>query len=148
MSRGSIFYCNHLVSLAWTFLCIQNGIYESKAWLSVCGKVLLRNECFYFLGSLRMNGSTERIYKSPENCSDSFSVTPEKDIHSLYLQCFHQRPFLKYSNKIYQFKFPAVTGTLPYFMLITRHVICPTAELLVGCVFIWNKKLLHGSTRK
>ena len=28
----------------------------------------------------------------------------KKDIHSLYLQCFQQRPFLKLSNKSYKFK--------------------------------------------
>ena len=35
-----------------------------------------------------------------------------KDTHSLYLQCFHQRSFLKFSEKSYKFKFLLFTDTL------------------------------------
>ena len=35
----------------------------------------------------------------------------KKDTHSLYLQCFQQRLFLKFSEKGYKFKIPTVTGT-------------------------------------
>ena len=40
-------------------------------------------------------------------CSDSFPMNQQKikDSHALYLQCFHQRSFLKFSEKSYTFKF-------------------------------------------
>ena len=45
-------------------------------------------------------------------CSDLFPMNPEKkDTDSLYLQFFHQRLFLKFSDKRYKFKIPAITGT-------------------------------------
>ena len=38
--------------------------------------------------------------------------TQKKDTHSLYLKCFHQRSFIKLSEKTYKFKFLLFTGTL------------------------------------
>ena len=35
----------------------------------------------------------------------------KKDIHSLYLQCFQQRPFVKFSKKSYKLKIPTEMGT-------------------------------------
>ena len=35
----------------------------------------------------------------------------KKDTHSLYLQCFQQGPFLKFSNKRYKFEIPTATVT-------------------------------------
>ena len=43
--------------------------------------------------------------------SDSFPMNPEKDTHSLYLQCFQQGPFPKFSDKRYKYKIPTATGT-------------------------------------
>ena len=40
-------------------------------------------------------------------------------------------PFKKFSDKPFKFKIPKVTGTFDVHVLITAHVICPTAELLV-----------------
>ena len=36
--------------------------------------------------------------------------TQKKDTYSLYLQCFQQGPFLKFSDKRYKFKIPTATG--------------------------------------
>ena len=44
--------------------------------------------------------------------SDSFPIIPEKGTHFLYLQCFHQRSFQKFSEKRYKFKLLLFTETL------------------------------------
>ena len=41
---------------------------------------------------------------------DSFPMNPEKDTHSLYLQCFQQGLFLKFSDKRNKFEIPTATG--------------------------------------
>ena len=41
---------------------------------------------------------------------------PRKIRHSLYLQCFQQGLFLKFSDKRYKFKIPTATGTEYHFM--------------------------------
>ena len=42
--------------------------------------------------------------------------TQKKDTHALYLQCFQQGPFLKFSDKRYKIKIPTATGTYHHFM--------------------------------
>ena len=83
--------------------------------------VYLRNECLFFLGSWGMNcsaGQTNRVNREAVLgrfvCSALRFIPHEprkKDIHSLYLQCFQQRPFLKLSEKSYKFKIPTETDT-------------------------------------
>ena len=75
----------------------------------------------FFLGSRGMNrsaGQTNRV-----NCEavlgrfvcSALRFIPheprKKDTYSLYLQCFQQGPFLKFSDKRYEFKIPTATGT-------------------------------------
>ena len=75
----------------------------------------------FFLGSWGMNrsaGQTNRVNREAVLgqfvCSALRFIPHEprkKDAHSLYLQCFQQRLFLKFSEKGYKFKIPTVTGT-------------------------------------
>ena len=78
----------------------------------------LRKKCLFseFLG----NESERVINKSREPWSGSQAIclfhvrihsswTQKEDTHSLYLQCFQQRPLLKFSEKHYKFKIPTVT---------------------------------------
>ena len=50
------------------------------------------------MGKNRSAGQTNRVNRSQK-----------KDTHSLYLQCFHQRSFQKFSEKSYKFKFRLFT---------------------------------------
>ena len=79
----------------------------------------------FFLGSWGMNrnaGQTNRVNREAFLvrfvCSALRFIPrePRKKTHSLYLQCFQQRPFLKFSEKSYKFKTPMVTGTLLHLM--------------------------------
>ena len=71
----------------------------------------------FFLRSWGMNpsvGQTNRMNRFTvfgEFVPGYYSFPMKKDTHSLYLQCFQQRLFLKYSEKNYKFKIPAVTDT-------------------------------------
>ena len=38
----------------------------------------------------------------------------KRDTHSLYLQCFQQVPFLKFSDKRCKLKIPTATGTVKH----------------------------------
>ena len=81
----------------------------------------LRNEClFFWVHGEGIEVRDKQIVWTAKQflcdllvpCSKFFPMNPEKrDNHSLYLQCFQQSPFLKFSEKSYRFKIPAVTGT-------------------------------------
>ena len=62
----------------------------------------------FFMGFMENEASDLFVLQS-----DSFFINQFKKSHSLYmfLQCFQQRPFLKFSEKSSKFKFPTVTGT-------------------------------------
>ena len=77
----------------------------------------LRNECLFFWvhgGMNRSAGQTNRV-SLRAICLFRAKIhspwTQKKDTHSLYLQCFQQRPFLKFFDKSYKFKISTVTGT-------------------------------------
>ena len=87
----------------------------------IMGYQLIKECVSFFLGSWGMNrsvGQTNRVNREAVLvrfvCS-ALRFIPheprEKDTHSLYLQCFQQRPFLKFSEESYKFKIPTVTGT-------------------------------------
>ena len=93
----------------------------------------------FFLGSWRMTRSAGKT--NHVNCEAALgqfvffratihsSWTQKKDTHSLYLQCFQQRPLLKFSEKSFKFKIPTVTRPLTSFnVLITAHVIRPNGR--------------------
>ena len=53
-----------------------------------------------------MGNESERGTNKSREPGDSFPINQENfDIYTLYLQCFHQRSFLKFSKKSYKFKF-------------------------------------------
>ena len=80
----------------------------------------------FFLGSWGMNRSVGQT-----NCVNREAVLGrfvcsalrfipheprEKDTHSLYLQCFQQGPFLKFSDQRFKFKIPTAAGTYHQFL--------------------------------
>ena len=81
----------------------------------------LRNECLFFLGSWGINrsaGQTNHVNREAvlgQFVGSALRFIPheprKKDTHSLYLQCFQQGPFFKFSDKHYKFKIPTATGT-------------------------------------
>ena len=84
--------------------------------------LFLRNECLFFWVHGEWIVARDKQIKSREPRSGSRSIclfratihspwTQKKDTHSLYLQCFQLRSFLKLSKKSYKFKISAVTGT-------------------------------------
>ena len=62
------------------------------------------------------NKSCEQRSSSRQFVCSAFRFIPceprKRGNHSLYLQCFHQRSFLKFSEKSYKFKFLLFTGML------------------------------------
>ena len=98
---------------------------------------ILRNECLF--SGVMGNESERGTNKSREPVLGRFvcsalrfipPTNPEKVIHSLYLQCFQQRPL---SKKSYKFKILAgcSNGPLTSFdTSIIAHVKCRTAGLL------------------
>ena len=83
-----------------------------------------------------------------------FPMNPQKR-HSfliqMYLQCFHQRPFLKFTEKSYKFKFPLVMGTFETSFDVS-HCACDLPnyrDLLVDSVHgELNRKFLHRSMKE
>ena len=109
--------CSEPQIMEWqmhTYMLLSHNIsfnekYTFKEWVS------------FFLGSWWMNrsaGQTNRVNREAVLgrfvCSALRFIPHEprkKDTHSLYLQCFQLRSFLKLSKKSYKFKISAVTGT-------------------------------------
>ena len=85
-------------------------------------------------GINRSKGQTNRVDHEPRFVCSALRFIPhdpEKDKQSLYLQCFHQRPFLDFSEKSHKFKILCITS------FDVNHCACDlskTAELLVDCV--------------
>ena len=69
----------------------------------------------------------------------------KKDIHSLYLQCFQQRPFLKFSEKSLIQNSRSNRHLTSFDVLFIVQVIYPNAKLLVDSGY-WklNRKILGG----
>ena len=121
--------------------------------------VVLRNECLFFwvLGVWIVARDKQIAWTAKRfSCDlfvpryDSYPWTQKKDNHSLYLQCFQQGLFLKFSEKSYLFKTPTVMGTSLHLMyLLLRMWFGPTADLFVDSVhreLNWNFK--QGSTKE
>ena len=86
-----------------------NGVCLLKEWVSLFS---------WFMGNESGRGANKSC--EPRNGSQAifcFAVCfiphepRKKDTHSLYLQCFHKRPFLKFAKKSYKFKFALVMDT-------------------------------------
>ena len=60
-----------------------------------------------FMGKESERGSRTILFRASIHSHEP----RKKDTHSLYLQCFQQEPFLKFSDKSYKFKIPKATGT-------------------------------------
>ena len=75
-------------------------------------------------------------------CSALRFIPPKlgtKGTHSIYLQCFQQRAFLKYRKKKFlKIEIPHSNGRVTSFDVNTAHMIRETAKLLVDYAFIWN----------
>ena len=111
----------------------------------------------FFIGSWGRNRSAgQTTLYEPQSISRAICLfhspihspwTQKKDTHSLHLQCFQQRPFLKFLEKNSN---SCSNGHLtPFDILITAHVICPTAKLLVDCGSSgMTLKFSHGSTKE
>ena len=116
----------------------------------------LRNEClFFWVHGEWIVARDKQIAWTAKRFSidlflpryDSFPMNPEKkDTHSLYLQCFQQKPFLKFSEKSYKFKIPTVTAIDLHLMYKSlRKWFGPTAELFVDSIHReMNWKILAG----
>ena len=60
--------------------------------------------------------------------------TKKKDTHSLYLQCFLQWPFLKFSERSSKFKFPTIMGTLKPHNWRNNHSACDLPDFRTTCL--------------
>ena len=120
-----------LMSNFWRVHCTQvsdSGPHGPLVWLCCHrGHSVSQTHLDFFLGSWGMNrskGQTNRV-----NCKVAPIHSPwtqKKGTHSLYLQCFYQRSFLKFSEKSYKFKFLLFTDTLN--LIWWNHCVCDLAN--------------------
>ena len=96
------------------------GCYALRCYISNCFNLTFENICIYFRNECLFGYELERRTNKTREpwfvCSVLRFIPneslPPKKTHSLYLQCFHQRTFIKHSEKSYKFKFLLFTGTL------------------------------------
>ena len=101
---------------------------------------LLKEWVSFFLDSWEMNRSAEQTNRTRTAsrftrfvCSAMRFISHEprkKDTHSLYLQCFQQRPLLKFSEQSRNSNFPQKSGTWPYFQT-RRFSLTPSAKIVL-----------------